>query len=99
MKMKPPRICDIDPSTFEVTETEFPSVPLPKWIEICLAEGPQLCLGDCNGDGVVNFSDLTAMFFAFGNPVNARVECDANQDGVINFNDLTTTLFLFGPCP
>lgn len=59
----------------------------------------QICLGDCNGDGQVNFGDLTSMLFAFGDPGAAPEACDANDDGSINFGDLTAALFLFGPCP
>lgn len=57
------------------------------------------CLGDCNGDGVVNFGDLTSVLFAFGDASGSPAGCDANEDGSINFGDLTATLFQFGPCP
>lgn len=56
-----------------------------------------ICLGDCNDDGVVNFSDLTAMLFAFGDD-DAPAACDADESGTVNFSDLTATLFAFGPC-
>lgn len=66
--------------------------------EACTA-APMVCLGDCNGDGVVNFGDLTSILFAFGNPGGSPAGCDANDDGAINFGDLTAALFAFGPCP
>lgn len=57
------------------------------------------CPADCNTDGVVNFADLTATLFAFGDAGGAESPCDANDDGQVNFNDLTAALFLFGDCP
>ena len=66
--------------------------------EACM-DMPAPCFGDCNEDGVVNFGDLTAMLFAFGNPGGSPAGCDANDDGAINFGDLTAALFMFGPCP
>jgi len=73
----------IDSVRFTVTDNFTPSV--------------DVCLGDCNGDGFVNFNDLVAMLFQFGGPGTA--ECDADSNGVVNFGDLVSTLFLFGPCP
>ncbi|MEQ9616537.1 MAG: VCBS repeat-containing protein [Phycisphaerales bacterium] len=55
------------------------------------------CLGDCDGNGVVEFNDLVSMLFEFGNET-APVECDADASGVVEFNDLVTALFAFGPC-
>ncbi|MEQ9616740.1 MAG: hypothetical protein RLN60_01755 [Phycisphaerales bacterium] len=95
--MKPPGICDIDPTTFQVMETPTPGVPQPKGIEICPIPAT-VCPGDCDGNGIVNFNDLVAMLFVFGQPGGGG-PCDANGDGVINFNDLVRALFLFGPCP
>jgi hypothetical protein len=54
-----------------------------------------VCEGDCDGSGAVDFNDLTAMLFQFGESVPA---CDANDSGTVDFNDLTAALFLFGPC-
>jgi len=56
---------------------------------------PAACVGDCDGSGTVDFNDLIAMLFEFGNSTEA---CDADNSGTIDFNDLITTLFLFGPC-
>jgi len=57
--------------------------------------------GDCNGDGVVDSSDVTAlgkvlasgprpMTTAQNAPVRASWGCDANGDGMIDSRDLTT---------
>jgi len=61
--------------------------------------GPAIvfCPGDCNDNGIVNFDDLVAMLFQFGNdPGNG---CDADESGNVDFNDLVAALFVFGPCP
>lgn len=55
----------------------------------------EVCLGDCDDSGDVDFNDLTSMLFAFGEDTPA---CDADDSGAVDFNDLTTALFLFGPC-
>ena len=57
-----------------------------------------LCLGDCDNSGTVDFQDLVAMLFEFGNPTPSA-ECNADGMGGVNFQDLVATLFLFGPCP
>jgi hypothetical protein len=53
------------------------------------------CLGDANGDGVVNFSDLNAVLTDFGETGSGNPG-DINGDGVINFEDLNTVLTNFG---
>lgn len=73
------------------------STPDPASFVVGQLEEP-FCPGDCTGDGVVNFSDLTAILFQFGDADGAAPGCDATSDGQINFNDLTATLFAFGPC-
>jgi len=66
-------------------------------IELSGSVASSVCLGDCDESGTVEFNDLIAMLFEFGNgPVTA---CDADESGDVDFNDLITTLFLFGPCP
>jgi len=59
--------------------------------------GAALCVGDCDDSGSVDFNDLVAMLFEFGN--SDAGQCNADQTGRIDFNDLITALFLFGPCP
>jgi len=57
-----------------------------------------VCPGDCNNDGMVNFSDLVDMLGEFGT-AGSEAGCDANDDGTVNFSDVVDTLGLFGPCP
>jgi len=56
----------------------------------------ELCLGDCDGSGAVDFNDLVSMLFEFGNDTGDA--CDADGSGTIDFNDLVAALFAFGPC-
>ena len=49
-------------------------------------------LGDVNGSGSVNFSDLVAMLGEFG---PGSGPADVNCDGNVNFSDLVATLALF----
>jgi len=55
-----------------------------------------VCPGDCELSGEVDFNDLVAMLFEFGNADDGA--CDADQNGTIDFGDLVAGLFLFGPC-
>jgi hypothetical protein len=56
------------------------------------------CLGDFNGDGVVNFSDLSILLSEYG-CVSGCIT-DLNADGVVNFQDLSILLANFGlNCP
>lgn len=59
--------------------------------------GDCFCPGDCNGDGVVNFSDLVTTLAQFGTD-GTNTGCDADGSGSVNFSDLVTTLALFGSC-
>lgn len=49
--------------------------------------------GDADGNGVVNFADITAVLTSFG---QASVNGDANCDGAVNFADVTAVLTSFG---
>ena len=57
------------------------------------------CLGDLNGDGIVNGADI-ANIIAFWGPCQT-VDCaaDINYDGVINGADLAQVLGAWGVCP
>lgn len=57
------------------------------------------CLGDLNGDGVVNVLDLSRFLLLFGAPLTDD-RADLNFDGVINTADLSKFLSRFGSkCP
>jgi len=63
-----------------------------------VAIGPR-CLGDLNGDGVVNGADLTILLSAWGEcPAKDFCAADLNVDGVVNGADLTILLSGWGPC-
>jgi hypothetical protein len=60
---------------------------------------PEPCVGDTNGDNLVNFSDLNTVLGAFGQS-GAGLPGDVNGDGQVNFGDLNTILSNFGnTCP
>jgi len=52
------------------------------------------CDGDSNGDGVINFSDITEvlMFWNIDYAPDPSGPGDANNDGVVNFGDITAVL-------
>lgn len=52
-----------------------------------------LPVGDANGDGAVNFGDVTAVLASFGAAVSP---CDVDCDGLVGFSDVTTVLANFG---
>ncbi len=59
---------------------------------------PPPCNGDANGDGQVNFADITAVLSNW--QTNGANGGDANHDGVVNFADITTVLSNWQqPCP
>ena len=60
---------------------------------------PTPCVGDTNGDNIVNFSDLNTVLASFGQ-TGAGLPGDVNGDGAVNFGDLNTILSNFGTsCP
>jgi hypothetical protein len=63
---------------------------------------PPFCTGDANGDGVVNFDDITAAlgtWLAAYTPGSAGFG-DADNNGIVDFQDLTTVLANWGNvCP
>ena len=50
--------------------------------------GPEVLLGDCNQDGVVNFQDI-APFISILSAGGFRAEADINGDGVVDFADIS----------
>ena len=57
--------------------------------EVTVSAAPVPCDGDANGDGFVNFADITSVLADLGGtgPVG-----DANGDGMVNFSDITSVL-------
>lgn len=57
-------------------------------------------LGDANGDGFINFGDITANLANFGNSGPPFIPRDADGSGIVDFGDITTVPALFGGgCP
>ena len=63
-------------------------------------KGPEelmVCVGDLNGDGLVDAADLAQMLGAWGpNPGNPA---DLNESGEVDADDLGMLLGAWGPCP
>jgi hypothetical protein len=58
-----------------------------------------VCVGDSNGDNIVNFADLSATLSVFGQS-GAGIACDFDHDGDVDFIDLNAVLSNFGSaCP
>ncbi len=55
----------------------------------------EICLGDTNGDNVVNFTDLNTVLAAFGQ-TGAGNPGDVDGNGTVDFSDLNTVLSNFG---
>ncbi|CAE7549794.1 unnamed protein product [Symbiodinium necroappetens] len=66
-------------------------------VSVMAPQSANVCLGDCDGSGTVDFNDLVAMLFEFGSADDGA--CNADLTGRVDFNDLVAALFLFGPCP
>lgn len=54
------------------------------------------CVGDLNGDHIVNTADLVQFLGVFGQPAPVNHPADFNHDGIINVIDLTVFLGAFG---
>lgn len=56
-------------------------------------EKPALILGDVDGDGSVNISDLTTLIdLLLGSRAISNLAADCDQDGIINISDATTLI-------
>jgi chitodextrinase len=61
---------------------------------------PLACPGDSNGDGTVDFADITDVLAKYSQPAAATGTPDPNDNRVYDFGDITTVLALFGEsCP
>ena len=65
--------------------------------EATLVVRPQVCVGDANRDGMVNFADVTSVLSTLGATFGDSTGWgDATGDGVVNFNDVTFVLANMG---
>lgn len=51
-------------------------------------EVDDVLLGDCNGDSIVNFNDISPMIVILSNGT-FLAQADCNQDGVVSFSDIS----------
>ena len=66
-------------------------------VTLVIDDGAAGCSADLNGDGVLNFFDVSAFLNAFGND---EIIADFNGDGFFNFFDVSAFLNAFGGgCP
>jgi hypothetical protein len=72
--------------------TVLTDVPVNQSVTISPGE---VCTGDCNGSGSVDFDDLISMLFDFG---NTPLRCDLDMSGNVSFDDAVAALMRFGPC-
>lgn len=72
-------------------------------VRFSVSPPPMPCAGDADGNGAVDFADITSVLTNWGNmyvPGSAGAFGDANFDGVVNFADITNTLANFNAaCP
>lgn len=85
-----PEILNAELRSFKTNETVLVRVMAP--------QSASVCLGDCTGDGSVDFGDLVAMLGDFGT-AGSNPGCDSDESGSVDFGDLVSTLGLFGSCP
>lgn len=57
------------------------------------------CLGDLNGDAMVDVSDLLILLSAWGPCEQGNCVADTNGDTVVDVSDLLMLLGAWGPCP
>lgn len=88
-----PRFID-DPATADTGAGVPPIVDMGAYE--FLPPPPPECLGDANGDLLVNFADVTEVLIQFGLPTTPGGPGDANHDGEVNFGDITAVLTFWG---
>lgn len=72
--------------------TVLTDVPVNQSVTIAPGEA---CVGDCDGSGAIDFNDLVAMLFDFG---NTPLRCDLDMSGAVDFKDAVAALMRYGPC-
>ncbi|MDG2030609.1 MAG: dockerin type I domain-containing protein [Phycisphaerales bacterium] len=70
------------------------------WVtELSIELGASPCIGDINGDGIVNGSDLSQVLGFWGPCSNETCPADLNGDGSVTGADLSIILGYWGTCP
>ncbi len=71
----------------------------PAWAQIAATPADQfadVCLGDLNGDGVVNSADLASILGSYG--ICRGCDEDLNHDGYVDETDVKILALHWGPC-
>ena len=68
----------------------------PGWVVPCPAYHPVLCMGDANGDGVVNFKDYIVLEANFGKTDISYAGGDLDGDRAVTFKDYVILEANFG---
>lgn len=72
----------------------------PGEVRLIVAAPPSNCPGDADGNGIVNFADITSVLTVFNTMTEPFGFGDADGNGVVNFADITMVLTSFGQvCP
>jgi hypothetical protein len=87
---------DGNPRFVDDPETRDTGLGKPPIVDMGAFELQVPCLGDLNGDGIVNARDIVQLVHAFG-PCDGCPE-DLNGDGVVNPHDLRLLIENLGPC-
>ena len=57
------------------------------------------CVGDVNGDGVVQSLDLTELLNDWAGPPSSGIASDVDGSGIVDARDLALLIGAWGPCP
>ncbi len=95
-------VAGIDLATQTPGQVAFSFAYIPN--EIIVAEGPELCLGDMDCNGEINFDDISLFVFAIGNqsgweatyPDCPWLNGDTDEDGDVDFDDIAIFVALIG---
>jgi len=89
----------VAPSDGPARPAQEPDPASPDGVILEPAEHPMSCLGDINGDGVVEQGDLAVLLANWSLNVPVYHDGDLNGDGVVGQADLAVLLSLYGqPC-
>ena len=75
-------VTTLESMSFSWREGKFEGTPLPSAAQLAPAFG--ICIGDLDGDDVVDIDDLLLLIDNWGNPGIG----DVNDDGVVDIDDL-----------